>query len=67
LTWHGKASFIGNISAKKYHNPFMCVKVIASQRWDVIETRCSYNSITKMFSTVPRAPNFNILEAKGAA
>jgi len=24
--------FIGNISAKKYQNPFMCVKVIASQR-----------------------------------
>jgi len=32
--------FIGNISAKKYQNPFMCVKVIASQRWDVFETRC---------------------------
>jgi len=29
------AYFIGNISAKKYGNPFMCVKVIASQRWDV--------------------------------
>jgi len=29
------AYFIGNISAKKYQNPFMCVKVIASQRWDV--------------------------------
>jgi len=27
--------FIGNISAKKYQNPFMCVKVRASQRWDV--------------------------------
>jgi len=34
------AYFIGNISAKKYQNPFMCVKVIASQRWDVFETRC---------------------------
>jgi len=33
--------FIGNISAKKYENPFMCVKVIASQRWDFFETRCS--------------------------
>jgi len=32
------AYFIGNISAKKYQNPFMCVKVIASQRWDVFET-----------------------------
>jgi len=29
------AHFIGNISAKKYQNPFMCVKVIASQRWDI--------------------------------
>jgi len=29
------AYFMGNISAKKYQNPFMCVKVIASQRWDV--------------------------------
>jgi len=29
------AYVIGNISAKNYQNPFMCVKVIASQRWDV--------------------------------
>jgi len=29
------AYFIGNISAKEYQDPFMCVKVIASQRWDV--------------------------------
>jgi len=29
------ACFIGNISAEKYQNLFMCVKVIASQRWDV--------------------------------
>ena len=28
------AYFISNISAKKHQNPFMCVKVIASQRWD---------------------------------
>jgi len=34
------AYLIGNICAKKYQNPFMCVKVIASQRWDVFETRC---------------------------
>jgi len=38
------AYFIGNISAKKYQNPFMCVKVIASQRWDVFETRCRWLS-----------------------
>jgi len=34
------AYFIGNISVKKYQNPFVCFKVIASQRWDFFETRC---------------------------
>jgi len=34
--------FIGNITAKKYQNPFMYVKVIASQKWDVFETRWIY-------------------------
>jgi len=29
------AYFISNVSAKKYQNPFMWVKVIASRRWDV--------------------------------
>ena len=29
------AYFISSISAKKYQNPFTCVKVIASRRWDV--------------------------------
>jgi len=32
--------FIRDIFAIKYQNPFMCVKVIARQRWDVFETRC---------------------------
>jgi len=37
------AYFIGNISAKKYQNPFTCIKVIARQRWDVFfETWCIY-------------------------
>jgi len=27
------AYFNGNISAKKYQNPFTCLKVTASQRW----------------------------------
>jgi len=27
--------FIGDISATKYQNTFMCVKVIASKWWDV--------------------------------
>ena len=48
LGWHNcsKASFdayfISNVSAKKYQNPFMCVKVIVNQRWDVFETQCIY-------------------------
>jgi len=34
--------FIGNIFAKKYQNPLMCVIVIASQRWDAFfETWCT--------------------------
>jgi len=46
MTWGGIlknlsiAYFIGNISVKKYQNLIMCVKVIASHRWDVFETRC---------------------------
>jgi len=45
VTWGGivkcllTAYFISNISAKKYQNPFMCVKVIASQRWDVFRDK----------------------------
>jgi len=34
------AYFVCNISAKKYQNPFACVKVIANQRPDVFQTRC---------------------------
>ena len=33
------AYFIGNTSAKKYRNPFTCVKVIVSQRWDFFQTQ----------------------------
>ena len=29
------AYFISNNSAKKYQNPFLCLKVIATQSWDV--------------------------------
>jgi len=29
------AYFIGDISAKKYQNPFTCVEVIESHGWDV--------------------------------
>jgi len=34
------AYFTGNISVKKYQNPFTWVKVIASQKWNVFGTRC---------------------------
>jgi len=46
VTWGGIvkrlliAYFLSNISAKKCQNPFICVKVISCQRWDVFETRC---------------------------
>ena len=33
--------FITNVSAKKYQNPFTYVKFIASQMWDIFETRCT--------------------------
>ena len=35
------AYFIGNISAKKYQNPFMCVKVMAAKGGTFFETRCN--------------------------
>ena len=34
------AYFISNISAKKYQNAFMYVKVVVNQRWDVFKTQC---------------------------
>jgi len=37
------ADYIITSLPKKYQNPFTCVKVIASQRWDFFDTRCSYN------------------------
>jgi len=33
------AYFIGNISAKKFQNAFMYVKVTANQSWNVFETQ----------------------------
>ena len=41
------AYFIGNISAEKYQYPFMCVKVLVSQRWDV-----SWDTVYILTSTV---------------
>jgi len=40
--------FLSNISAKNYGNRIVYVKIIASQRWGVFETRCiqmPYNCI----------------------
>ena len=34
--------FLSNTSAKNYHNRIVCVKIIASQRWDVFKTQCTY-------------------------
>ena len=42
--WGGKTKyrqisyFPSNTSAKNYHNRLVCVKIIASQRWDFFET-----------------------------
>jgi len=58
VIWGGTAKrllivyFIGNISAKKYQNPVTCVKVIASQRCDVFETRCR-NSAEQIIGANP--------------
>ena len=49
------AYFIGNISATKYQHPFMCVKVIASQRWDVFwDTVTRTAPISLTFSDLAR-------------
>jgi len=42
------AYFIGNISAKNYQNLFMCVKVIANQRWDVF-----WDTVYILLSLIP--------------
>jgi len=59
LIWGGivkhllTAYFISNTSAKKYQNQFMCVKDIASERWDVFfETRCTIITISGIFLTL---------------
>ena len=63
VTWGGTvkrrliAYIIGNISAKKYQNPFMCVKDIASQRWDVFKTRCSNATKTLGIAGLYRGPS----------
>jgi len=32
--------FLSNTSAKNSRNRIVCVKIIASQKWDVFETQC---------------------------
>jgi len=69
LRWHSKASFdcLYTLSvtflSKKYQNPFTCIKVIASQRWDVFETRCSFlmpKTLMKFYWVIPtEAPKIN--------
>jgi len=46
-------AYIGNISAKKCQNPFVCFKVIASQRWDVFETRRTVDETENLPMLVP--------------
>jgi len=36
--------FLSNTSAQKYCNQIMYVKITATKRWDVFETRCNYKS-----------------------
>jgi len=64
------AYFIGNISAKKYQNPFTCVKVIGSQWWDVFlrhgvlpdsQRQFSDTSIQETCDSTPKSTNEKIL------
>jgi len=56
------AYFIGNISAKKkYQNPFTCITVVASQRWDVFETRCRVNRWSHVIRTKRRCVICNFI------
>jgi len=49
------AYFISNIFVKKYQDPFMCVTVIAGQRWDVLRHVVVYfRFITFRVSRRPR-------------
>jgi len=51
LRWHSKASFDCSlyISAKKYQNAFMCVKVITSQRWDIFWETVYFEAVVTIF------------------
>jgi len=50
--------FLSSTSAKNYRNWIVYVKTIASQRWDVFETRCILGSITARHSSSGRQRNF---------
>jgi len=68
VTWGGIvkrlliAYVIRNIPAGKYQNPFMCLKVIARQQWDVFfETRCSGFAHAAGFAAVRRCLRFLVM------
>ena len=50
MWWENKvhliAYFLGNSFAKNYRNQAMCVKIIASQRWDVFLRHGVVNSLS---------------------
>jgi len=48
------AYFIGNISAKKYQNEFIYVKVIANQRWDVFWDTVYLSTVRYRIFSIPR-------------
>ena len=62
------AYFIGNISAKKYKNPFMCVKVIASlafhtclfSRFPVLHVGAAFSSLAFSSPAVLTVPCFPV-------
>ena len=53
----------GPAAANEGSPTFMCVKVIASQRWDVFETRCRLNVLEKLIDTFAK---FSVFREGGA-
>jgi len=46
--------FLSNTSAKNYRNRIMCVKIIASQTWDIFETVYSHIENTYVHTNEPK-------------
>jgi len=60
------AYIIGNIYAKIYQNPSMCVKVIASQRWDVfLRHGVDWNSGVSVCTSTKSFYNFDLIWCVG--